>query len=122
MKGKRNIGKRLLRNKGAFFGLVVIGAAIVIAVIAYFIAPDSSPDANRIIVEIGGHKPGFRQEFLLLKKQAPVAQVAFFHRLLYGQEDPFDYIPISGFSRQRDSLIVRKYVDDGVFERRAYPL
>jgi len=121
MKGKRNIGKRLLRNKGALFGLVVIGAAIVVAILAYFIAPDSSPDANRIIVEIGGRKPGLRQEFLLLKKQAPVEQVPFFHRLLYGQEDPFDYIPISGFSRQGDSLIVRKYVDDGVFERRAYP-
>ena len=54
MKGKRNTVSRLLRNKGAFFGLVVISAALIIAVIAYFIAPDRSPDGNRIIVEIGG--------------------------------------------------------------------
>ena len=50
----RHIRKRLLRNKGALFGLTVIGLSILTAVFAYFLAPDGSPDANRIIVEIGG--------------------------------------------------------------------
>jgi len=112
----------LLRNKGAFFGLVVIAAAIIVAVTAYFIAPDGSPDANRIIVEIGGRKPGFRQQFLLLKKQAPAQPVSFLHRLLYGREDRYDYVPINGYATQGDSIIVQKYVDEGVFERRAYPV
>ena len=115
------LGRRLLRNKGAMFGLIVIGAAVLVAVTAYFIAPDASPDANRIIVEIGGRKPGFRQEFLLVKKQAPVAQVSFFHRLLYGREDRYDYIPIGSYTLKGDSIVVQKFVDEGVFERRAYP-
>ena len=80
----RTIGGRLLRNKGAAFGLIVIGAAIFIALAAYFIAPDPSPDANRMIVEIGGRKPGFRQEFLLLKKEKQSASVSFWRRLLSG--------------------------------------
>ena len=59
----RHIRKRLLRNKGALFGLTVISLSVLIAVFAYFLAPDGSPDANRIIVEIGGRSPGFRQKF-----------------------------------------------------------
>ncbi len=118
----RSIGSRLLRNKSALFGLIVIGAAIVVAVTAYFIAPDPSPDANRIIVEIGGRRPGFRQLFLLLKKERQPAPVGFFSRLLNGREDRYEYIPIDSYTTQRDSLIVLKFIDDGVEERRSYSM
>ena len=119
---KHSPGERLLRNKGALFGLTVIGLSVLTAVLAYFIAPDGSPDANRIIVEIGGRPPGFRQLFLPLQKERPPAPVGFFHRLLYGREDRYDYIPINDYTIKGDSLIVEKYVDEGVEERRAYPL
>lgn len=119
---RRQLGKRIWRNKGALFGLTVIGCSILTAVFAYLIAPDGSPDANRIIVEIGGRRPGFSQLFLPVKKERPPAAVGFFHRLLYGREDQFDYIPIDGYAVSRDSLIVRKFVDEGVEERIAYPL
>jgi peptide/nickel transport system permease protein len=124
MSSNRNIRKRLLRNKGTLFGLAVISAAIVVAIVAYLIAPDSSPDANRIIVEIGGRKPGFRQEFLLLKRPGAPGQVGFFHRLLYGREDRYDYIPITGYSvsPHGDSLYIQKFVDEGVTEQRAFPM
>ena len=122
MKGNLSIGRRLLRNKGAFFGLVVIGAAIIVAIVAYFIAPDPSPDANRIIVEIGGRKPGFRQLFLLVKKQTPPASVSFFNRLANGREDVYDYLPINSYSIEGDSVIADKFVDEGVSERRSWTL
>jgi ABC-type dipeptide/oligopeptide/nickel transport system permease subunit len=116
----RHIRRRLLRNIGALFGLTVIFLSILIAVFAYFLAPDGSPDANRIIVEIGGRSPGFRQLFLRLKKERQPPPVGFFHQLLYGREDRYDYIPINGYVVKQDSLIVQKYVDEGVEERRAY--
>jgi ABC-type dipeptide/oligopeptide/nickel transport system permease subunit len=122
MRGKRNTLNRLLRNKGAFFGLVVIFAALIIAVIAYFIAPDRSPDANRIIVEIGGRKPGFSQLFLLVRKQQQPPSVSFFRQLLDGREDAFDYLPINSYLVRGDSLIVEKFIDEGVAERRSYLL
>src|SRR5579872_3883298 len=118
----RNIGRRLRRNKGALFGLIVIGLAIGVALTAYFIAPDSSPNANRMIVELGGRKPGYQQQFLLLPKERVPAPVGWFGRLLYGREDRYAFIPINGYSLQGDSLIVMKYVDEGVEERRAYPM
>jgi len=122
MNGNRHLAKRLLHNKGTLFGLIVIGAAIFVAITAYLIAPDASPNANRIIVEIGGRKPGFRQTFLLLKKQEQPAPVSFFHRLLYGREDHFDYVPVNRYSVRGDSLIADKYVDEDVAEKRAWPL
>lgn len=122
MKGNRHLVKRLLHNKGTLFGLIVIGAAIIVAVTAYFIAPDASPDANRIIVEIGGRKPGFRQTFVLVKKQEQPAPVSFFHRLLYGREDNFDYVPVNRYSVRGDTLLADKYVDEDVEERQVWPL
>jgi ABC-type dipeptide/oligopeptide/nickel transport system permease subunit len=116
----RRLRKRLLRNTGALFGLTVISLSVLIAVFAYFLAPDGSPDANRIIVEIGGRSPGFRQLFLLVKKERQPPPVGFFHRLLFGREDPYDYIPINRMVREGDSVIVEKYVDEGVEERRVY--
>ena len=116
----RPIGRRLIRNKGALFGLIVIGASIVVALTAYFIAPDTSPEANRIVGEIGGRRPGFRQLFLLLKKERQPEPVGFITHLLYGREDDYNYIPIDRYAVQGDSLIVEKFVDEGVEERRAY--
>src|ERR1700722_19359763 len=122
MKGKRNTVSRLLRNKGAFFGLVVIAAALIVVVIAYFIAPDRSPDGNRIIVEIGGRKPEFSDLFLLVRKRQSPPSVSFVHQLLYGREDAFDYLPIKSYFLQGDSVIVEKFIDEGVAERRSFPL
>jgi ABC-type dipeptide/oligopeptide/nickel transport system permease subunit len=117
-----HIRKRVLRNKGALFGLTVISLSILTAVFAYFLAPDGSPDANRIIVEIGGRPPGFRQLFLPVKKERQPPSAGFFHRLLFGREDRYDYIPINSIVAKGDSVIVQKFVDEGVEERMAYPL
>jgi ABC-type dipeptide/oligopeptide/nickel transport system permease subunit len=122
MSGNHHIGKRLLRNKSALFGLIVIGFAIFIAITGYLIAPDPSPDANRIIVEIGGRQPGSHQTFVLVKKDQPPPAVSFFHHLLYGREDGFDYVPVTRSSVSGDSLIAEKYIDEGVEERRAWAL
>jgi ABC-type antimicrobial peptide transport system permease subunit len=42
--------KKLRRNKGAVFGLCIIVLALLTALFAYILAPDATPDANRIIV------------------------------------------------------------------------
>ncbi len=121
MKG-RNTWTRLRRNRGALFGLVVIGLSLFVALTAYLIAPDPSPDANRMIVEIGGRKPGSTQIFLCLKRSRTPQSVSFLHRLIAGREDLYVYIPIDGYTQKGDSLIVEKYIDEGVTERQAYAL
>ena len=62
--------KRLLKNKGAIFGIVVILISFVVAVFAYLIAQDDSPYANRIIPEIANKKPGFTIHLLQVKRDS----------------------------------------------------
>ena len=89
---------------------------------AYYIAPDHSPDANRIILEISGKKPGFTMQFLLLPKEKKVNQSGWFGRMMSGQEDSFIYLPVESWQVKKDSIIVEKYVDDGITERQGYLL
>lgn len=114
--------KRLVKNKGAMAGLIVITLAILIAIFAYFIAPDNSPNANRIILEIGGTKPGYSQAFIRVKKERMVAPAGFFRQLISGNEDGYEYIPIVSHVQKGDSVIVQKYIDEGISERKVYPL
>jgi peptide/nickel transport system permease protein len=112
--------RRLKKNKGAVFGLVVIFLSVLIAIFAYFIAPDSSPYANRIILEIGGEKPGSSREFVKVKKEKDVEATGFFARLAGGKEDIYYYIPITTHELKGDSIIVQKFIDEGLTERIAY--
>jgi peptide/nickel transport system permease protein len=112
--------RRLKKNKGAVLGLIVIILSVVVAIFAYFIAPDPSPYANRIILEIGGEKPGFQQSFLKIRKDKNVGATGFFSRLVSGKEDVYYYVPITGSGKKGDSLVVQKFIDAGLTERQAY--
>lgn len=101
-------------------GLVVITLSVFVAVFCYFIAPDPSPYSNRIILEIGGEKPGFNQKFLLAKKEGQVPEAGFFTRLISGKPDQFDYIPINSHQIAGDSVVIDKFIDDGVSERMSF--
>lgn len=118
--------RRLKKNKGAVFGIVIIGLATILAITAYLISPDASPYANRMIVEIGGQKPGSRQMFLRIKKLKQVAPVNLPERLLFGQEDEFNFIPVNNYTTKGDSVIVEKFIDEGlhdtiIFNRNEFP-
>ena len=112
--------RRLKKNKGAVFGLIVIAIAVLIAVFAYFIAPDPSPFSNRIILEIGGGKPGFKQTFIKVKKDKDVEATSFFKQLVSGKEDVYYYVPITSHEQKADSIIVQKFIDEGLSERQAF--
>ena len=112
--------RRLVKNKGAICGLVVIAFAILVAIFAYFIAPDSSPNANRIILEIGGSKPGYSQDFIRVRKERAFASHGFLQQLIAGRQDKYEYVPIVSHERKNDSIIVQKFIDEGISERRAY--
>src|SRR3954468_13538972 len=85
--------RRLKKNRGAMAGLVLIILSIFIALFSYLLAPDSSPFANRIILEIGGEKPGYKQDFLLVKKVQPQS-TGFITGIFWGKPDQYDFVPI----------------------------
>ena len=119
---QRNIWRKLKRNKAAVFGMTVIALSFITALFAHFLAPDQSPDANRMILEIGGAKPGFSQQFLLFPKQRQHPSTSWIKHLLAGRDDRFVYVPITGYQQVGDSLIVDKFIDEDVTERLGYGL
>ena len=105
--------KRLRKNKGAVFGFIVITLAVLVAVFAYFIAPDPSPYANRIILEIGGSKPGYTQSFIKSKKRKDGCSGWISSATNLWQRRCYYYVPIVSYERTGDSIIVQKYIDEG---------
>ena len=115
--------KRLKKNKGAVAGLIIIVFAVLIAIFSYFIAPDSSPYANRIILEIRKQKPGFTKTFLKIQKDKPATNSGFFHHLVYGTDDGVEFIPINSYRLiNNDSVVALKFIDDGVEEEKVFQL
>ncbi len=93
----QNAWRRLKKNKGAMVGLVIIFIAILTGIFAYFIANDTTPNADRQIVEIQAKKPGYKQLFIKVKKEKSIPNTNFFQRLLNGKEDPFNLMPINTY-------------------------
>jgi ABC-type dipeptide/oligopeptide/nickel transport system permease subunit len=118
--GKNNatFGKRLFKNKGATIGLILIVINLLLAVFAYFFAPDNTSNANRIIAQIGSKQPGFSIQFLQLPKEQQV-HTSFFTQLLSGTTDNAQFVPITSYAIKGDSLVYEQFVDDGITEQKA---
>ncbi|TWF44386.1 peptide/nickel transport system permease protein [Chitinophaga polysaccharea] len=114
--------KRLYRNKGAVAGLLVIALSVLISVLAYALAPDNTPDANRMILEIEGQHPGFRITMLAVKKERPVVTVSLWERLLHGQEPDMTWIPLRSWQFKDSAIVIQRYVDESTGREEVYPL
>lgn len=119
-RSRPRVWARLKKNRLATLGVGWIGLNLLIALFAYWIMPDNSPFANRIILEIGGERPGFRQSFLLLKRTPAPANTSVWTRWIYGKPDAYEHIPIASGQVLGDSLLVEKRIDEKLTERRAY--
>ena len=116
--------KRLKKNKGAIFGLVVITVSFVVAIFAYIIAPDNTPNADMQAVEIQAKKPGYTQRFLKIYDDKKIKS-GWFTKLLYGQQADYHLIPVTKDYRRNnsaDSIIVNKYIDEDTSIAQAYSI
>ncbi len=112
--------KKLRRNGPAMAGLIIIVMTILVAVSAYWIIPDPSPYANRMMVEIAGKKPGFRMRFLAIDKEPAPETTSFLERSINGQTERQVFIPITHSEFRTDSIVVDQYMDEGIADRHTY--
>lgn len=59
-------------------------------------------------------------QFLKIPKDKAVRQVNFIEKLLYGQEDRYNFLPVCSWQQTGDSIIIQRYIDEGIEERQAY--
>lgn len=91
------VRQRMLRNKPAIVGMVVVIIAHLIALLGYSIMPDQTPDAADGAVQIQKQLPGFEALFIKKKKNLVVAQNGFFKKLIFGQETEYILTPVSEY-------------------------
>jgi ABC-type dipeptide/oligopeptide/nickel transport system permease subunit len=104
--------KRLKKNKGAIFGLLIIFIAVVVSILGYVIAPDGSPNADLQTVEIQAKKPGYTQQFLKIPDRIKSWDGIWVDHLFKGKKNHYKLIPISGYQIKSDSLLINKFIDE----------
>lgn len=114
--------RRLLKKPAAVVSLLLIAITTLCAVFACILAPDKTPNANRMIIELGARPPGFKTTMLLVPKGLPPQQTPFFKKLFTGAPDAFQWLPINGYTFAGDTLVARHYIDDGLEDTLRFPL
>ena len=108
---KAETWKRLKKNKGALFGLIVIFMAVLVSVFGYVIAPDNSPNADLQTVEIQAKKPGYTQQFLKIPNNNN-DDGSWLQHFTSGKKNNYQLVPIKGYRINGDSLLINKFIDD----------
>jgi peptide/nickel transport system permease protein len=93
----------------AFISFLLILLAAFLALFAYLIAPDATPNANNQFLELSKLKPGARILFLQLPEKKEISPTSFFHRLLYGQEKKYGELPIQSYKFSTKHIAVQPY-------------
>ena len=86
--------KKFKKDKLGMAGLLMVTLTTVLAITAYWIAPDNSPLANQMHLELATQKPGFSVQIIKISK-VQTENVSLIHALLYGTPNPFQEIPIA---------------------------
>ena len=101
--------KRFRSNK---LGMVSCGFVILwalVALFAYLIIPDKTPNANRQILEISTKKPGFEVDMLMIPKETPPVRTPFFQFLFNGRPDDCIYLPFDSIRVDKEKTTVYLY-------------
>jgi ABC-type dipeptide/oligopeptide/nickel transport system permease subunit len=114
----RQVWQKLSKNVMAVISLCIIMLCLLLSIFAYVIAPDNTPNANLQIVEIQAKKPGFSQQFLVIKNSPPNDQSTL-KSLMFGKPSDKRFIPITSYTISGNEIMVQRYVDEdtSVLER-----
>lgn len=114
------VRKRLMQNKLAVAGLVVIIISAITAMLGYLVMPDQTPDANDGAVQIRKKPPGFEVDFIKIRKNMVVEKHGLFQKMLYGQESAYILVPVRDFRIEGMRVIANLYPKNNY--ERAYNL
>ena len=101
--------KRFRSNK---LGMISCGFVLLwalLALFAYVIIPDKTPNANRQILEISTKKPGFEVDMLMVPKATPPPHTSFLSFLFNGRPDDCIYMPFDSISVNASQTTVYLY-------------
>lgn len=115
---------RFKQNGMAVASFLFIVLCAVIALLGYSITPDSSPYANSQHLEIATRSPGFSVTVLRLKREHVAKSRNVFTRMLYGEQLPYDEIPVNSWWFRNGDVYYTEFndIDSAVVIERELPL
>ena len=112
------VKRRLLNNKPAVFGLIIITVATILAVLGYLVMPDDTPNANDGAVQIQKKAPGFKVKVLKIRKNMEIEEKSFIEKAFLGQESKYIIEPVTDYRIEDYTVYVKPYRGDG--EEKSY--
>lgn len=116
--------KRLLSDRMAVSGIIIIVFLLVISILGPLIRLDKSPKANKQFLELARKHPGFTTSVLYIPKSKASDQNPL-HMWIYGKDAEFYEVPIKGHRVLNDTLYVEPWnsLDPTIVKGEiAYPL
>lgn len=113
---------KLLKKGTAVFALSVIAITSLIAIFAYVLAPDNTPNANRMIIELSAKAPGFSRQLLKVPLPTVPERKSFLHELFNGTPSAYSFVPINGYSIKGDKMLAYHYIDDDIQDTISYSI
>ena len=101
--------KRFRSNKLGMLSCFFVLVWALLAMFAYLVIPDKTPNANRQILEISTKKPGFEVDMLMVPKETPPAKTPFLKFLLQGRPDDCVYLPFDSLHINKETTTVFLY-------------
>jgi len=116
------IVRKLLKKPSAAIAVAIIALTFFIAAFAYVLAPDKSPNANQMVIELAARPPGFHTKLLLVPKYIRQEEPSMLRQWLSGKPSSYHAVPINGYRWEGDQLFVQHYVDEGVEDTMMFSL
>ena len=101
--------KRFRSNKIGMLSCFYVIIWALLALFAYLVIPDKTPNANRQILEISTKKPGFEVDMLMVPKETPPEKTSFFEFLFNGRPDDCIYLPFDSLQINKEKTTVFLY-------------
>ena len=95
-------------NIPGFFALIITALTFFVAVFVYYLAPDSSPYANEMHLELSLLEPQTEVTFIKLRNDN-TKDVSFFYRLIYGEKMNYRPVPVNTFTLNENELEYEPY-------------
>lgn len=114
------VKRRLIKNKPAVFGLIVIILAAITAVLGYLVMPDQTPNANDGAVQIQKKLPGFSTVMIRHRKNMRIERPGLFRKIFFGSESEYVIEPVANYRTEGWNLVVQPY--GGLGREKTYSL
>ncbi len=114
--------RRFYKNKTGVVSLIYILLCFLAALFGYLFLPDNTPYANRQVLEISLSKPFSEHTFLTVKQNNPPTKTNLFSWIMSGKQSNYDYIPITKYLFNHDSIIVNVYKMEPPYNKKSFHL